>query len=317
MKKLILPALTTALILGAASSPSFAMELGDGFTLDAEGRYYFLHTDIAKSKDHHSILEARLSPTYEFNENWTLKSRLVGYWDIDDGDADFDSGLSYVYVETNFNEYQARAGRVQLVSQADRNPNSGSMVFDGAFKGVQVSTDMETSQGSDLKFIVNAGKYHDPTYIAAEALYDSNENLTAGIGYHYLKKGSAKANILTLGAGYDVNEDWGVYGAYAHNSKSSFQKNAYNIEATYLGADKDVKNSWGAFAAYRYLGAGTTFSEENEIFGVARGFKGIDFGGTWTPINDATVKLSYFDGKGISNSSVKAKIFYARASVFF
>ncbi len=315
MKKKVLSALAAALILSTASSTTSAREIDDQLTFDAETSYYFLHNGLAGRKNSNA-LELRLAPTVTLNDNLTLKSRLVGWWDLNDGDADFDSRLSYIYLEGDIGAYNIKAGRVQLATQADRNPVSGSMVAEDAFKGVQVSTGLELDNGADATFIVNAGKLHDPTYIGLEALYDSNENLTGGVGYHYLKKNSFKSNVFTLGAGYQVNEDWNLYGAYAHNSKANFEKNAYNIEAAYLGADSEIPDTWGAFVAYRYLGTNVLDNNENDMFNFARGLKGINVGGTWTPIENSLLKVSYMHGKRITGND-STNIFLARASLFF
>ena len=320
MKKIIASALTTAFVIGAAST-TFAKDFSDEFSLDGEARYTYSHIKFAKNaKSHPSILELRLLPTYRINDGFAIKARFTGSWDIDGDDTDGE--MNFLYLDGNFDEYNFKAGKVPLISIVDRNPMSGGF-FDDFFTGVEVATQYDGN--FDLK--ADAGRWNEikdmfggnhVTYISGEGVYtDDDERFTAGVGYHYVKNRIiGKNNILTLGGSYQLSDDWNLYGAYAKNTDANSLDKAYNIEAVYQGADPDEPGSYGAFVAYRYVGAFASPLGTVDTYRQFRNIKGFDFGGTYSPMEDTLIRLSYLHGKNLINNDT-SHVFVARASWFF
>lgn len=282
----------------------------DKFKITGEMRYrlWSRHKDSDISQ-----LQLRLFPTFQIDEHLAVKSRITGSYILND-DTSSNATMTYAYLEAKYDNFQVNAGKVPLITHADANPNSGSLIADDFFSGVQVLT------GDDIKFYVNAGHWSKGIggdYIGAEAVAKINENLNAGIGYHYAKTGGSdnKSSIIAGGAGYKINDDWGIYGAVAHNNKAGRDKTGYNIEGTWKGAKRDEKGTWGAYAAYRYAPSSVAIAPTYDTFGQDTDKKGFEVGATWTPYYNTFTKLAYFHGKDFDH--VNNRVIFARASIFF
>ena len=307
---------------------------------DVKGELRFRFWNLKEIADR-TRLEMRIMPTMQITDNLALKSRFTGSYENMNDDASSSWAMNYAYLEGNFDQFYVSAGKVPLLTKADSNPNSGSMIFDDYFSGVQVGT-----TNGNFDFNINLGRtkatrgamdnllsllddYYTKTqrdvilealgtstYVGGEAVYKSDdEKFNVGAGYHYLKTNGAKSNVLALGGGYQLTDDVAVYGAYAHNSKAGDKKNAYNIEGTYLGAKRDEPGTWGAYVAYRYVPIGVGPAPSYDTFKLPHK-KGFEFGGTWTPVENTLIKASYFHGKSFIDN-INDRTFFARASFFF
>ncbi len=276
----------------------------DKFNLTGELRYRFW--GIKHSPDV-SNLQLRLFPTFQIDDHFAVKSRITGSYDMKN-DSNATASMTYAYLESKFDNFQVNAGKMPLFTNAD-----GGLVADDFFSGLQFIT------GTDaLKFYVNGGHWNKTSadYIGAEAVYDVNDRVNVGAGYHYFKESDRKAQIAAAGTNIGLTDTLSLNAAVAHNSKASSHKTAYNVEADYRGAKRDEKGSWGAFAAYRYIGGDVGIAPTYDSFAQVTDKKGFDIGASFTPYNDTLLKLSYFHGKGLTTKENDRTIF-ARASIFF
>ena len=280
------------------------------FNLNGEFRYRFWHNKKASSKTSNNRLELRLLPTIQINDNLAIKTRFTGRYNHMEDDSDSDWKMNFAYLEGKFDNFQVNAGKMPFYTDADK-----GMLADDFFSGVQVKANVE-----DFDFKVNGGVWDGAAdglrrdYIGAEALYDLNDELKVGAGIHHLQRNGFKANILTVGGDFQLNEDWSVNGAYGRNNKGGNHKDAFNIEADYLGAKRSEEGSWGAYVAYRYVPSTVGLAPTYDTFGTPNK-KGFDFGGSYTPMKDTLLKVSYFHGKHFNHNN--ARTVFARASIFF
>ncbi len=276
----------------------------DKFKLTGEMRYRFWYDKAGNNKGSNNQLQVRFFPTVEINDTFTIKTRLTGTYNHMEHDNGSSWAMTYAYLQGKFNGFQVNAGKMPLFTDVDR-----GMIADDFFSGVQFLTNFD---GIDLK--VNGGDWKDSDYLGAEATYGLMDDLTVGAGFHHFQHSGAKSNIFVAGGEYRLNEDWSINGAYAHNNKGN-HKNGYNIEGNYLGAKRSEEGSWGAFAAYRYVPSRIGIAPTYDSFSVSSNKKGFEIGGTYTPIKDSLLKVSYFHGKTFNHQN--ARTLFARASLFF
>ena len=276
----------------------------DKFKLTGEMRYRFWHDKAGNTKGSNNQLQVRFFPTVEINDTFTIKTRLTGTYNHMEHDNGSSWAMTYAYLQGKFDGFQINAGKMPLFTDVDK-----GMIADDFFSGVQFITDFD---GVDLK--VNGGDWKDSDYIGAEATYGLDEGLKIGAGYHHFQHSGAKSNIFVAGGEYKLSDDWSINGAYAHNNKGD-HKNAYNVEGNYLGAKRSEEGSWGAFAAYRYVPDDVGIAPTYDSYSISRDKKGFEFGGTYTPMKDSLLKVSYFHGKTFNHGN--ARTLFARASLFF
>lgn len=283
-----------------------------------EVRYRYWNDKTAgqrQGKDNNS-LQLRLFPTAEINENWTAKARITATDNMKD-DNSGDAALTFVYAEGKYDAFTVRLGRMPLVTQADAMVDSGSMIADDFFSGLQLTSQF----GDNITGYFNAGrvkKADKADYIGIEGVYDTHDALKLGAAFHYFKNFGAndrKAHILVGGASYQINDDMKVGGSIAHNNKATDHKTAYNVELDYLGANRNDPGSWGAFAAYRYVGSQVGFAPTYDSYGAANNKKGFDIGATYAPYRNTFAKVSYFHGKSFTGGTDKT--WFTRVSLFF
>lgn len=275
----------------------------DKFNIGGELRYRYWNLD---KRPDFSRLEIRLLPTFTIDNHFAVKARFTGTYNNFQDDNDAAWATNFAYLESKFDNFQVNAGKLPLFTNADQ-----GLVADDFFSGVQAIF------GTDTKIQVNAGNFDGSNYIGAEATKTFTDKINAGLGYHYLKQGGTdnEANIIAGGIGFKINEDFGLFGAVAHNTEANNDKTAYNLEGNYKGANRKVKASWGAYAAYRYVPGTVTTYSTYDTFGRVKGKKGFEVGATWTPYQNTLTKLAYFHGKTFGG--VDDKTLFARASIFF
>jgi BMFP domain-containing protein YqiC len=277
----------------------------DKFNLTGELRYrlWSRHENADVSQ-----LQMRLFPTFNIDEHLAVKSRITGTYRLNDDTRarGNDIEMNFAYLEAKYDNFKVNAGKMPLFTNADQ-----GLLIDDFFSGLQVTT------GENVKITVNGGNFKGNNYIGAEATTKINDKFDAGLGYHYVKTNGSdnKASIITGGVGFNVNEDWKVFGAFAHNTKANSDKTAYNVEGSYKGANKNEKSSWGAYAAYRYVPYSVTSYSTYDTFGQDGGKKGFELGATWTPYQNTLTKLAYFHGKYFGGGDDRT--LFARASIFF
>lgn len=356
MKKKILSALTTALVLGAASQ-TFAAPIddevaelrarlaqlerriaerdarieyeservddlerdmsyrdsqsswADKFKVNGELRYRFWNSNRISDV---SNLQLRLLPSVQINDNFAIKTRFTASYNMN-SDTESDWRANFAYLEGKFDNFQVNAGKMPLFTDAD-----GGMIADDFFSGVQ---GIYNAENFNVK--ANAGHW-DVTgdYFGAEATFTPIEALDAGIGYHHFRGHNiggekTKSNIIAGGVGYQLNDDWKLNAAVAHNNKAGSHKTAYNLEANFRGAQRKEVGSWGAYAAYRYIGSGVGIVPTYDTYGQTDNKKGFEIGAGVTPFADTLLKVSYFHGKSFAAGHPNDRTFFARASLFF
>ncbi len=275
------------------------------FSISGELRYRFWNRYKAPDV---SQLQLRLFPTFKIDDHFTVKSRITGSYRMDN-DSESNAAMTYAYLESKFNKFQLNAGKMPLFTNSDQ-----GLVADDFFSGVQFIF------GDKTKVIVNGGHWDsgiiDGNYIGAEVTSNFNDKVDAGIGYHYLKEGGTdnKASIIAGGVGFNIGEDWRLFGAVAHNNKANKDKTAYNIEGSYKGANRNEKGSWGVYAAYRYAPSTVSIVPTYDTFSFVNK-KGFEVGATWTPYKNTLTKLAYFHGKYFGGGDDRT--LFARASIFF
>ncbi len=282
--------------------------------------------DDSKDKKTNNQFQIRLFPTAEINSHWKAKARFTATTDLK-ADSTTDLRLNYLFAEGTYGKYTFNLGRMPLYTYVD-----SGMIADDFFSGLGVVGNFTDNFTGRLNLgrwrNTSFGATKDTTissdYYGLEFLYDSKKRFNAGIGYHYFKSddfktvtnGSNKAQVLTVGAGYKINDDIKIDAAYAHNSKADNHKSAYNVEVNYKGANRSTPNSWGAFVAYRYVGSYVSMAPTYDSFGLRANKKGFEIGGTYTPAKNIWTKLSYFHGKTFDNDSTD-KTWFFRTSFYF
>ncbi len=275
-----------------------------------EVRYRYWNDKTAGAKKNSNQLQVRLFPTAEVNEHWTAKARFTAS-DNMKSDSTSDLALTYVYAEGKYGNYTVNLGRMPLYSNVDE-----GMVVDDFFSGGQVTGKFDKiTAGVNVGRVGSVGR---ADYVGVEAIYDTQDQLKFGAGFHYLKSDDldrGKANIVTGGATYQINDDMKLNGAIAHNNKAYHKKFGYNVQFDYLGANRNEPGSWGAFAAYRYVGNQVGLAPTYDSYGQTQNKRGIDVGATYSPLRNTLTKVSYFHGKSFDGGT--NKVWFARASVFF
>ena len=275
----------------------------DKFKVNGEMRYRFWSS---KRISDVSRIELRLLPSIQINENFTVKTRFTAAYNMN-SDTESEWRANFAYLEGKFDNFQINAGKMPLFTEAD-----GGMIADDFFSGVQAIVNV----GDNAKLKGNAGHWDvKGDYFGAEATFSPTEKLDLGVGYHHFRQN--KDNIIAGGVGYQLNDDWKLNAAVAHNNKASDKKTAYNIEANYHGAKRDEVGSWGAYAAYRYIGGGVGIAPTYDTFGQTANKKGFEIGAGITPFTDTLLKVSYFHGKSFAAGTPNDRTFFARASLFF
>ena len=275
----------------------------DKFKINGEMRYRFWHS---KRISDVSRIELRLLPSIQINDNFSIKTRFTAAYNMN-SDTESEWRANFAYLEGKFDRFQINAGKMPLYTDAD-----SGMIADDFFSGVQAIVNV----GDNAKLKGNAGHWDvKGDYLGAEVTFNPTENLDLGVGYHHFRQN--KDNIIAGGVGYQLNDDWKLNAAVAHNNKASDKKTAYNLEANYRGAQRDTVGSWGAYAAYRYIGGGVGIAPTYDTFGQTANKKGFEVGAGITPFTDTLLKVSYFHGKSFDVGSPNDRTFFARASLFF
>ena len=263
-------------------------------------------------KSTRSQLQIRLFPTAYINEHWTAKARFTASNNMRT-DSTSDLALTFVYAEGKYGKFTVDLGKMPLYSNADQ-----GLVADDFFSGLRFI------YGDNLKFQLEGGGWsggpfsssNRADYVGAEILYDGDK-FNGGLGYRYFKdKFKDKDSIFSVGAGYKITDKVKLSGAYAHNSKASNRKSAYNIELAYGGANKSKPQSWGVFAAYRYVGSEVGLAPTYDVWYGTTHKKGVEFGATYTPMKNIWTKISYFHGKTLDTHQTD-KQFFGRVSFYF
>lgn len=350
MKKKILSALTTALVLGVVS-PTYAAPIDDEVA-ELRARLAQLERRIAErdariERESARVSELERDMSYRDSQSsWADKFKVNGemryrFWNsnrISDVSRIELRLLPSIQINDNFavktrftaaynmnsdTESEWRANFAYLEGKFDRfqinagkmpliTEADGGMIADDFFSGVQGIFNIN----DDASLRVNAGHWDlKSDYIGAEALFAPSENLDLGVGYHHFR--GNKDNIIAGGVGYQLTDDWKLNGAVAHNNKANGHKTAYNIQANYLGEKRNEVGSWGAYAAYRYIGSGVGIVPTYDSYGQTTNKKGFEIGAGYTPFTDTLLKVSYFHGKSFDAGHPTDRTFFARASLFF
>ncbi len=276
--------------------------LSDKLSIGGELRYRFWSRYKASDV---SNLQFRLLPTFKVDEHFAVKARINASYDMNNDTRTF-YRTDYAYLESKFDNFQLNAGKLPLFTNADE-----GLVADDYFSGLQAIA------GEKIKFAVNAGKFSGDNYVGVEATTNFNDKIDAGLGYHYFKPDSSDNDfsIIAGGVGFNINEDWRLFGAVAHNTEAHSDETAFNIEGSYMGAKKEEKGTWGAYAAYRYIPGNAVVAPTYDTFEQTVNKKGFEVGATWTPYKNTLTKLAYFHGKYFGGGDDRT--LFARASIFF
>ncbi len=278
-----------------------------------EVRYNYWNDKTAGAHDNLSRMQLRLFPTVQITDNWAAMARLTAEVDMK-SDNSSDAELTFVYAQGKYGKLTMDFGKMPLFSHADQ-----GIVVDDFFSGGRLIYDIDENFNAKLE----AGRWSgyssalDPAsdYFGAELMYDSGAGLDGGVAFRRFKLDDGKANIFSLGGGYQLTDDTKINAAYAHNSKADAHKNAYNLELDYLGADESIPKSWGAFVAYRYIGEEVGLCPTFDSFERTADKKGFELGGGYVPYKNTLAELSYFHGKSFKGGT--NKVLFTRASWFF
>lgn len=123
------------------------------------------------------------------------------------------------------------------------------------------------------------------------------------------------ANIWSVGAGYNFDGNWDLFGAYANNTSADNYETAHTVQLKYKGANKANKGTWGAYAAYRYLGGNVAFcpTYDTEI----NNTKGWEFGADYAPFSNVYTAISYYKAKALDAVAQHTNVLFGRVSFFF
>ena len=305
-------------------------------------------------KDNDNNLKLRLEPTAEINNHWHAVARLDASINMQDDrgagdDHDEDRlTLKRAYVQGDYDKFQVRLGKIELLSPEGDYQAPGAVIYDGDFSGAQVS------YGKDLKAIIQAGRVKDhanlawPHSLPAEdeftdranfqsyAVQYDNDKLVAGLGYYNfgsqdlvsgapgsgpfnLKANKNRMGIWGTNLGYRFDKNNVLSAAYARNNAvdatHSKLKKSYQATYAYKGADPEDKGSWGAYLSYRYLGnASIAPTEDGALFHT----KGVEVGTTYAPFKNVVLTAKYYKGRLIERAvGDKVQKVYGSVEFFF
>ena len=296
------------------------------------GKVQYQYTSLrneGEAKKNKNEFLFRLELTADINDHWHATARLDAKMNPSKDDVDKDNDnkvtLKRAYVQGDYDKFQVRAGKMQLLS-SEGYQAPGALILDGEFSGAQVKF------GNDLTATVQAGRFSDgytprATYYGAQLHYEKN-NWVAGAGYYHFKtsalatmtsSGKENANAWGLDLGYHFDKNSFLSGAYAHaNNMASDKKQnkSYQVTYAYKGADMMDKGSWGAYLSYRYLGNNKLFHPTDD--GAQAGSKGFEVGADYTPFKNVVLTGKYFNGKKIDGgSNDKVQKLYGQVEFFF
>ena len=303
-----------------------------------------------QKRDNDNTLLFRLEPKAEINDHWHAVARLDAKTNTKE-DTSATVTLKRAYVQGDYDKFQVRLGKMELLSPEADYQSPGAIVYDGEYTGAQASF------GEDFKVTVQAGRVKDhadtnqyrmpapapgadpvdsfdedtANYNSIGVQYDK-KNLVAGVGvYHFnskdatdafqLKTGKRSMNIWSGNLGYRFDKNSTLSVAYARNgavsSDHSRLKKSYQYTLAYKGADAADKGSWGAYVAYRFLGnASVAPTEDGTLFHT----KGVEVGANYALFKNVLLSAKYFDGKTIEtqvNNNNKVHHIFGRVEFLF
>ena len=303
---------------------------------NGELRYRYFSTRVdGEDKDNKDKLMFRLKPVAEVNDHWDVHAQLDAVTDMkkDAGDNG-DVKLKRAWAQGNYKNFTVKLGKQDLYSAAD-----DGLTFDDGFSGAAVTF------GNQLKATLEAGRWNlgsNANTAVSEAAETANyqgielnyapSKLRVGASYRHFNADGFKnvagydtsatpsednANIWSVGAGYNFDGNWDLFGSFAKNVAADKFETSHNIQLKYKGADNVNAGTWGAYAAYRYVAQNVSFMPTYDTFSYLINAKGWEVGATYTPFHNTLTAISYFDGKKLENNSTDAKMLFGRVSFFF
>lgn len=282
--------------------------------------------DHVKDEDWSSGLTLELEPSAEVNDNWSANAKFTAEVDTR-ADVTTNAELERIWAEGDYGKFNVKLGRMELYT------NESGLIWDDNFSGGQLEF------GSNFKVNLLAGRLADDgidigdgadttDLLGANMQYELENGIRIGGGYYYLKdkdfkttdyskKGNTdKANVWSANLGYNFAENFGVWGAYAQNTKADLEKSSWQAEVDYGTYDDAAeKGAWGVWAGYRRYGSNVSFipTEDDTM----RGTKGWFVGAGYAPFDNVGVTARYFDGKYLSEDKEKVKHFLGKIEFFF
>ncbi|WP_294160557.1 S-layer homology domain-containing protein [uncultured Selenomonas sp.] len=297
---------------------------------NGELRYRYWSTrEEGEHRANKDQLRFRLKPTAEVNDHWDVHAQIDSDMDISK-DTTATAKLKEAYAQGHYKNFGTKLGRFALWSEADQ-----GLLLDDDYSGAQVTF------GKDLKVTLEAGRWSGITSdtdaaanMQAIDLSGTTGKLRGGVAYHHFNSDAFKsgytqyqdngttdeANIWSVGAGYNFDGNWDLFGAFAKNASADNYSTSHNIQLTYKGSDKVNQGTWGAYAAYRYVSSNVslcpTYDTATSGFLNAAGSKGWEVGADYTPFHNVYTAVSYFDGKHLA-ADQDVKVLFGRVSFFF
>lgn len=310
----------------------------------------------------------RLEPTAEVNAHWSVKARLDTKTDLkDDAGDDGNVKLKRIWAQGNYGDWTIKAGKIPTTVDSD-------LILDGEFSGAQVDygTGIKVSVGAGRYNLNNADNElmrlgleltsdngldaNTADYQFAGVQYNKLPKWDLGAAYHHFNsevfavtdfkevynyiagnetKVKKNAEIVSVNAGYNFDNNWNLNGKYAVNTKakdvkisdattgqelvnSGDQRYAYRAELDYKGAQKANKGTWGAWLAYAHLGASAAINPTYDA--MYAGEKGWEIGANYAPLANVVATVRYADTKDIASAwgkNNKTKHIFGRVEFFF
>jgi hypothetical protein len=321
MKKTLVSALTTALVVGAASTTfAAANPFSD---VPADHWAYDAVSQLAAD----GVIEGYGDTTFRGNQNITRYDASTEMDSDSAKDNEDKVDLKRIWAQGNYNNFQVKLGKFA--------PIDNDSIFDTTFSGAEVSF------GNKVTFTAGAGRKSN-TDLNDKVTFDETANyqyaglgyadgkFVGGVDYHHLNADSInylkdakgdkqwtkddKASIWLAKAAYQFDKTNGLNGFYANNTEADDFDNAWSAQYSYKGAQAENKGTWGMWAAYRNLGANTAlFSTFNAILA---GQKGWEVGANYAPFKNVVATLRYGNGKDLRTDNDIENLF-GRIEMFF
>ena len=252
--------------------------------------------------------------------------------------------LDRLYLHGDYKNLDINVGRLPYQSFVDRgmvfndSVTGGQVIYGSKIKGVltagRISNDPYKVKGNDGGMFAMFGMGGDipqkTDYFGAE-VFATPGKASVGVGYHYFGNRNFEdngggfmalfggggdnekqpASIISVGAGYQFDNVFGLNAAAAWNTKDdmgySGSKRAWQVEATVGKKDLDKAGNLNGYVAYRHLGNSVAWRPDYEV--MSAGQKGWDIGVEYVIAKNILASLRYFRGKSIKTGGHENTLF--------
>ena len=328
MKKTLVSALTTALVVGAASttfaaSNPFADVPADHWAYDAV-------TQLAAD----GVIEGYPDGSFRGDRNITryemaqMIAKAMAKSDLSDSDKAMLQKLQAEFAE-ELNNLGVRVSNLER--NADMVKWNGEAQYTISRHVYKQAGKSDHTNEALFRLEPSAevnSNWHANSYVYAGLGFNKGK-FDGGASFHHLgvrnksvmTNPSDDANIWLVRAKYNFDKNVGLGGYYAESNTDQVgstvnpdNKN-WSVQLNYKGAQAENSGTWGLWTAYRHLGKGAT--PYNTFDALSTNEKGWEVGLNYTFFKNVVGQFQYGNGKEIDGAHQDVHTYFGRVEFFF